>query len=231
MTEEWRTVRTVEWVGEHRGMAWQAGGSLRLHAGRQSGGSAFGQLGCADYEVGWQLVARAGWELRTLDVRLVGTTGGRRVNRTLLLERVDAAWQVTAWHCDAADLPAPGLTTPMAAHQETDVVIDGCPLSHVVPLRRLGLAGPGRNGRLGRRALAGLPTLRVLLPSLAVVPTRQRYHWMADADADLHADADRSVRIRQAFAGEEAIDLAVDAHGMPVTFGGLSRLRDTALVA
>ncbi len=219
-------MRTVEWNGEHGSRRWEARGSVRARPGRFAELTAFGTQRCADFEVGWQLTAGAGSLLRSLDIRVIGTVAGHRLNRTLLLELTEDRWSATAWYLDRADLPAPGVVDDGLPLDAVDVVLDSCPLTHLVPLRRLGLVGrpgSGQRGGGGHRAVAGVPALRVLLPSLAVVPTRQRYHWVADQ----HGGS----RLRHAFAGGDPTDLLVDPSGVPVEFGGLRRVRDTAQAA
>ena len=217
-------MRTVEWNGDHEARRWDARGSVRARPGRFAELTAFGSQRCAEFEVGWQLTAGAGALLRSLDIRVVGTVEGQRLNRTLLLELTEDRWSCTAWYLDRADLPAPGVADGGVPLDAVDVVVDSCPLSHLVPLRRLGLAtGAGQRGGPVHRAVAGVPALRVRLPSLAVLPTRQRYHWVADT----HGGS----RLRHAFAGGEPTDLVIDASGVPVEFGGLRRVWDTAMAA
>jgi hypothetical protein len=189
---------------------------------------AFGEQSCAGFEFTWQLSASSAWTTERLDMRLIGAGDGRgrRLNRTLLLERGVDGWRSQAWSNDRAAAPAPGLPAGDHAADAMDAVIDACPLSHWAPVRRLGLAGPRPSARRGgptRPLAAGYPVLRVHLPSLAVVLTRQRYVWVEDAGS--------SRVLNHSFAGGPSESLSVDEQGVPVEFNGLSRRQDSAMVA
>jgi hypothetical protein len=222
-------VRTVQWQGLLQDVDWEIRSSARSHPARQLDGLlAFGAQRCAGYEFAWQLSTTDEWVTQRLDVRLVGLDHERpKLNRTLLLERSADRWQSRGWgEADDAALPAPGLGGSDQLAATLDVVIDSCPLSHWVPIRRLGLAGPrppARRGGPSRPLAVALPVLRVRLPSLSVVLTRQRYVWVEDAGTGRV--------LRHSFAGGPQSTLTVDDQGVPIEFDGLSRRRDTALVA
>jgi hypothetical protein len=67
------------------------------------------------------------------------------------------------------------------------------------------------------------PVLRVRLPDLAVVVTRQRYVGVRESGRDR--------ALEHSFAGAAAVPLVVDETGVPVRFDGLERRHDTAMVA
>jgi hypothetical protein len=249
-------VRTEHWQGTVDGRQWQATGSVRVLPGDRTGRvSAFGQQLCGDFEFSWQLTASEGWRPEALDVRVVGLGRGRRVNRTLLLQRGPDSWRATAWHLDGGELRPPGLAVPhgRGVPADADVVLDGCPLSHLPSLRRLRLTAPATARRVGTvpRALAGsAPVLRVRVPSLTVEVTRHRYTWVADVDSPRWSDGARGsqhdgsagdewgagmgpriVRLRHAFDADEPVALAVDHQGVPLEFGALRRRLDPARVA
>ncbi len=245
-------MRSVEWQGFSAGRGagaagpgafaepiwWDAAGSARSQPARHLDGLlAFGEQRCAGYEVTWQLCTAADWQAERLDVRVVGqalsgAAGGTSVNRTLLLERSGPGWRSRAWALAGDELSAdpaigaPGLPGGELSLPVADVVIDSCPLSHWAPVRRLGLAGPlpsARRGGPGRPLASAHPVLRVRLPDLAVVLTRQRYVGMGALGRD------RS--LEHSFAGAPSVRLVVDESGVPVQFDGMARRHDTALVA
>jgi hypothetical protein len=177
-----------------------------------------------------------------------GSGGEAFWNRTLLLERSPGGWRSQAWtgRGDGSvtrsdpESPAaairdqrdgvlsewfPGLPGGRLDLSIADVVMDSCPLSHWAPVRRLGLAGPRPSVRRGgpvRPLATAHPVLRVRLPDLAVVVTRQRY-------VGVGCGSDRT--LEHSFAGGAAVPLVVDDSGVPVRFDGLVRRSDTAMVA
>lgn len=224
-------------------LRWEVSGTTRSQPARHLDGLvAFGDQTTAGLDTTWQLSTSPDWQAERLDVRVVGTdVAGRSWNRTLLLERAAGGWRSRSWAgrgdvvCSAAGTaPAsggafpgrPGLPDGVLAHAVADVVIDSCPLSHWAPIRRLGLAGPRPTGRRGgpvRPLAAAYPVLRVRLPDLAVVVTRQRYVGVRELGVDR--------ALEHAFAGGPAIPLVVDQTGVPVQFDRLQRRLDTAMVA
>ena len=82
-----------------------------------------------------ELTAGAGALLRSLDIRVVGTVEGQRLNRTLLLELTEDRWSCTAWYLDRADLPAPGVADGGVPLDAVDVVV-GRPCQRTSPSRR-----------------------------------------------------------------------------------------------
>ncbi|WP_111765185.1 putative glycolipid-binding domain-containing protein [Nakamurella deserti] len=245
-------MRSVQWQGfSDQGRSgggsperrwWDAAGTTRSQPARHLDGLvAFGEQTSSGLEVTWQLSTTVDWQAERLDVRVVGTGGGGRTwNRTLLLERAAAGWRSRAWTGrgddarSGADEPVgeathpgwPGLPGGLLAQPIADVVLDSCPLSHWAPIRRLGLAGPRPTGRRGgpvRPLAAAYPVLRVRLPDLAVVVTRQRYVGVRDSGRDR--------ALEQSFAGAPAVPLVVDDTGVPVQFEGLQRRADSAMVA
>lgn len=228
-------MRTVQWQGVCQEVRWQVSGSARSQPARRVDGLlAFGEQRCPDFEFAWQLSSAADWSAERLDIRLVGVGADRRrLNRTLLLERDPVGWRSRSWSNDTATVPPPGLAAPdgptdgpSTAPAAVDVAIDACPLSHWAAVRRLGLAGPLQSARRGspsRPLAVALPVLRVRLPSLSVVLTRQRYVWVEDTG--------RARVLNHSFAGGPVAPLIVDDLGLPIAFDGLSRRPDAALVA
>ncbi len=213
---------------------WTASGTARSQPARHLDGLvAFGAQQGGGVDVSWQLSAAVDWQAERLDVRVVGTdTAGRRWNRTLLLERSGSGWRSGAWagrrDVGGGDVPgrAPGLPGGRIEQPVADVVLDSCPLSHWSPVRRLGLAGPRPTGRRGgpvRPLAAAYPVLRVRLPDLAVVVTRQRYVGLREGGGER--------TLEQSFAGAPAVPRVVDDGGVPLLFEGLARRHDTAMVA
>ncbi|WP_422772784.1 putative glycolipid-binding domain-containing protein [Plantactinospora sp. WMMC1484] len=127
--------------------------------------------------------------------------------RTLRLERAAGRWRAST--AEQGDLDAaltaagrpgaglPGTEEPERLAEAVDVDLSASPLFNTLPVRRLGLrdAAPGSSHRI--------VAVRVLVPSLQVVPAEQVYTVLAEGNvrfasqgftADLTLDADGFVR-------------------------------------
>lgn len=135
--------------------------------------------------------------------RFEATIEGGGWLRTLRLERAAGRWRVTT--AEQGDLdaaaraaghaapPLPGSEDPDRLHAALDVDLSGSPLTNTLPLRRLDLLGapPG--------TARAITAAWVLLPSLAVVASRQTYTVLGERQvrytddtftADISLDAD-----------------------------------------
>jgi hypothetical protein len=220
-------VRTVRWQETNSEANSGGVGSVRLARGQRGGGTLFGQQRISEVDIAWQLGADAGWCVEYLDVRVVGRTPKGRLSRTLLLERNSSGWHWRAWRSDALDdLSPPGFGEFDDGRCDHDVLVEGVPLLHAVPLRRWSLAPPP----MSRAAVSPVrarwqaqPVLRVLVPSLAVVATRHSYLLDSDGQGVRH--------LRHEFANASSTPISVDSSGVPLKFGDLRIRHDTALVA
>ncbi len=229
----------MQWQGSSAGAEWAAMGSVRFRPDRRAGGlTAYGEQSTCEYELAWQLSTAAGWVFDRLEIRLLGLPNGSpRLNRTLLLQRGSAGdWRATAWRHDSLDLPGPGLVDPAVLASVRDVVISSCPLTHTAPLRRVGLLAGFRRARVDHPAPLStkpvlLPVARVLLPSLTVVPARQIYQRVAQSPS--------GSTVRHSFVGDtspadgrpRSALMEVDEQGVVLSYDGLARVGDSAMVA
>jgi len=158
---------------------------------------------------GYELVVDEGW----VSVRLAVTAEGAGWWRSVKLERAAGRWRVTGSEqgdLDAALVAArhpraglPGIEDPGKLRDALDVDLGDCPLTNVMPIRRLGLlrAKPGASHTL---AMAF-----VLVPSLEVVAARQTYTALGEG------------RVRYE-SGSFKADLTLDEQGYVVHYPGLA---------
>src|SRR3989440_1510330 len=174
----------------------------------QSGLYARGTMVAADpvpFTCGYELLVDEGW----VSGRLSVTAEGAGWLRSVKLERAAGRWRVTGSEqgdLDAALVAArhpraglPGIEDPGKLRDALDVDLGDCPLTNVMPIRRLGLlrAKPGASHTL---AMAF-----VLVPSLEVVASRQTYIALGEG------------RVRFE-SGTFAADLTVDDEGYVIHY-------------
>ncbi|MFC0672997.1 putative glycolipid-binding domain-containing protein [Brachybacterium hainanense] len=100
--------------------------SLRAHGGSVS----------TDYATAWHLKVGAGWVTEELAV----SSFGDGWKRSLTLARDSSGcWSIDADHLGEVELPAPGLHDPSILHGAIDCDLGLCPLTNIMPVRRLGL--------------------------------------------------------------------------------------------
>ncbi|WP_028049331.1 putative glycolipid-binding domain-containing protein [Cellulomonas sp. URHD0024] len=157
------------------------------------------------YVAHWRLDASVGWVTRSLVVAVDGDGW----QRSLDLSRDEAG----LWTCTVAgggsppqDIAAagPDLGTDLATALDCD--IDRCPMTNLMPIRRLGL----QRSRVPGHSLV---MAWVELPSLRVIASDQRY---ASASSD-------RVRYSNGTRGVD-VELEVDADGMVTSYPGLAVL-------
>jgi hypothetical protein len=181
--------RIVIWAGTD---AWRAeearvelsGGGVRAE-GTQIG------VEPAPYRLTYALDASDGWVTRRLAVRVADAAG---VERSLLLEHDGAG----AWRIDGADVAA--------LDGALDCDLGFSPLTNLMPVRRHGL-----HERPGARDFL---MAWVDVPSLAVIPYRQRYTHLAPGRVRF-----ASLEVHEGFTA----DLELDADGLIEHYPELAR--------
>lgn len=153
--------RTITWAGEddpHRLDVAHA----RLDGTRLT---AHGTQLNREWSLAWALECDEGWVTRAMRVSVLG----REWSRTLDLRHDGTGvWTAEASAAGSLDLPGPGITDAAALADALDCDLALCPLTNVMPIRRLGLtAGPV--------AEQVLTMAWIDVPSLQVVPSVQRY--------------------------------------------------------
>lgn len=159
------------------------------------------------YQARWALDAPSDWVTASLHVQVRGLEGW---SRTLDLSREATTGLWTARTGMSGRQPQ-GLARPgLAAAAQLDGALDcdlgACPMTNLMPIRRLGLL----ESHIAEQSLL---MAWVEMPSLAVRPSVQRY-----ASLDRH-----HVRYLNG-TGEIDVELEVDHHGMVTRYPGLAEL-------
>jgi hypothetical protein len=150
------------------------------------------------YRCDYHLETDLGFLTRSLAVSTAGAGWSRRMS----LHRREEGWEVTCSQVGTVDLPeAGGDPRGFAAALDIDIALS--PLTNILPIRRLDFlhAAPGTT--------AEIVAAWVLVPSLEVVPARQRY-TVVDR---------RTIRFES--AGFIA-DLTIDDQGFVVDYPGIA---------
>lgn len=169
----------------------------------QDGLTAHGTSTADDYATAWTLEVGTDWYTR----RLSATSRGRGWARRLDLVRSDAGgWTAdAAADCDA-DLPAPGVASAdVDLTGALDCDLGLCPLTNIMPIRRLGLLTAAVE-------VTPLVVAWVDVPSLQVRRSDQIYG----------SSAPGRVHYRSLTRGV-SVDLTVDRHGIVLEYPGLAR--------
>jgi hypothetical protein len=163
------------------------------------------------YSGTYELLADQDWASQRLTVSVEG--GGWL--RSVKLERAAGRWHVTAGEqgdLDGALLAAghpraelPGVDDQQRLGAALDVDLGYSPLTNTLPIRRLGLLGAAAGTE------QALNVAWVLLPSLAVVPTKQTYTVV-------------SMGTIRYSSGDFSAELAVDQGGYVTHYPGLADL-------
>ena len=177
---------------------------------------AVGTSRTARYVLAFRLTTGPRWITRRVEVRVTGFGWSRRLD----LERADdGTWSSeSALEGDAdfpgtglpgTSLPGPGLADPGAVADALDCDLGLCPLTNVMPIRRLGLGDAPTDE-------TELVMAWVDVPSLEVVRSVQRYTGLAPSDG---ARRVRYESERRDFRG----DLTIDEHGYVIDYPQLAR--------
>ncbi|MBE7372153.1 putative glycolipid-binding domain-containing protein [Dermacoccus barathri] len=204
---------------------------------------ATGRQSTERYRAQWDLVVDSSWRTRLFTVDVEGyapssaaedldapdETGGSPEpvwQRHLNLWRRDEGSR-SVWRCESGESgDVPGDFGPIGIADDAlelfvealDVDLAGCPLTNTMPIRRLGVDAAG----VGERPIT---TAWVSLPDLAVIPSAQVYSSGPEGLSDIASALDDrvvSVVHYRSATRDVSVDLAVDAHGLVVTYPELA---------
>jgi len=163
---------------------------------------AHGTSTCDDYGLVWSLDVGEGWITRSLEVAATAPGWSRSLR---LARRSDGSWTSSASTAGDTDLPPPGIVDAASVDGALDCDLGLCPVTNVMPIRRL---------QLLERAVPETPLVMawVEVPSLRVLRSEQIYA-SSGAGAVRYANGSRD------FAAE----LRVDRDGMVVEYPSLAR--------
>jgi hypothetical protein len=193
------TVRALAWRGLDDPRRFDSA-VVRSHARRLS---ATGASSAPGYATAWVLETAADWVTATLRVQALGPGWGRTVE---LARSPEGAWACTSTSWGSADLPVPGLADPSVLDGAADCDLGLCPFTNTMPILRSGV--------LSGAASTDLVIALVDVPSLAVLPSAQRY-----SAATRTASGPRTVRFE---SGDFSADLVVDDAGFVLRYPGLA---------
>ncbi|MCR2783922.1 MULTISPECIES: putative glycolipid-binding domain-containing protein [unclassified Microbacterium] len=156
------------------------------------------------YTLSWTLDVGEGWLTQHLRVRVLG----KGWSRSLDLRRDSAGeWRSTVAQTGTVDLPAPGIGPDVDLHDAVDCDLGLCPVTNVMPIRRLDLHRSDHDETRLAMAWVEVPTLRVL---------RKEQLYSSHYDG-----VERKVRYRTG-DGEFTSDITVDHNGMVIDYPGLA---------
>lgn len=198
---EWRGVDDVSRV--ERAVVHFGDRSLRAHGGSVT----------STYSTAWQLVVGPGWVTEELAV----SSFGDGWSRSLTLTRdTQGTWAVSSDARGSTNMPAPGIEDTQVLDGAIDCDLGLCPLTNIMPIRRLAL--------LDRHVEpVALVMAWVEVPSLRVVRSRQLY-----GSGTKRAGTEPTVRYQSENRDFDA-ELTVDGDGMVVDYPTLANRSDPAL--
>lgn len=172
------------------------GDSMRAH----------GSSIAAGHATTWRLRIGAGWITEELEVTSVGDDWSRALR---LRRDPNGCWSTATGSHGDADLPRPGLDDPDVLHGALDCDLGLCPVTNVMPIRRLGLL---------TRSVEPVPLVMawVEVPSLRVIRSDQRYGSRTPV-----VDGLGSVRYESRSRAFDA-ELVVDGNGMVIEYPTLA---------
>lgn len=174
---------------------------------RAAGLQAHGSSVTHDYTLSWTLDVGDGWLTNHLRVRAVG----KGWSRSLDLRRNDGTWHATADDFGRPELPEAGIGDNVDLHDAVDCDLGLCPVTNVMPIRRLGL-------HHADRAETPLAMAWVEVPSLRVLRSEQIY--------SAHNNGGQRQVTYSSQKRDFTADLSIDPEGMVLTYPGLaSRVR------
>ena len=157
------------------------------------------------WALAWALECGEGWITRRMRVSALGDGWAR----TLDLRRDDDGGWTSAVTTDGEpDLPPPGLDHPAGLDGALDCDLGLCPLTNVMPIRRLGLL----DGTVEEQVLT---MAWIEVPSLRVISSTQRYASAGPGRVRYESEL-RDFRA----------ELTVDADGFVINYPGLARRVD-----
>lgn len=176
--------------------------SLRAHGGSIA----------TDYATAWRLQIGAGWATEELAVSSFGDGWQRSL---VLVRNSEGYWSVDADLEGRVDLPAPGLQDPSLLAGAIDCDLGLCPLTNIMPIRRLGLLD---------HQVEPTPLVMawVEVPSLRVIRSDQLYGSGSKSESSPY-----SVRYTSRSRDFDAA-LSVDQDGMVIDYPTLARRTEEA---
>lgn len=157
------------------------------------------------YSAQWRLDAADGWVTRALRVDVTGRDGW---SRSLRLDHDgDGVWRAeTGSSGSGTDLPPPGLGSAVDLTAARDIDLGRCPMTNLMPIRRLGLL---------TATVPATPLIMawVEMPSLRVISSDQ-YYSSASPGQVRYVSGTRHVDVR----------LTLDEHGMVTHYPDLATL-------
>jgi hypothetical protein len=124
-----------------------------------AGFRAIGTSTAIDYTTTWALDVDSAWRTRALQVSAHGFGWSRRLE---LSRAANGTWTATAHSRGESDLPAPGLDETVDLDGAVDCDLGLCPVTNVMPIRRLGLLEHEVEDTPLVMAWVEVPSLRVL---------------------------------------------------------------------
>lgn len=195
---EWRGVDDVSRV--ERAVVGFGESSLRGHGGSVASSSS----------TAWQLVVGPGWVTEELTVSSLGEGWSRSLTLT---RAARGSWTVRTDARGAADMPAPGIEDTRILDGAIDCDLGLCPLTNIMPIRRLAL--------LDRHVEpVALVMAWVEVPSLRVLRSGQLYGSGTD-----NTGARRTVRYQSQTRDFDA-ELVIDGDGMVIDYPTLATRTD-----
>lgn len=157
----------------------------------------------ATYATGWALDVDELWQTRRIDVTASGPGWSRHLS---LMRSTSGAWSSETLTHGNADLPAPGIEDGTDLEEAVDCDLGRCPLTNLMPIRRLGLL---------QENVAATPLVMawIEVPSLRVLRSDQEYGSGSRAGL---------VRYTSHSRGFDA-EIEVDGDGFVVRYPDLAR--------
>lgn len=155
-----------------------------------------------EWALAWALTCDKRWITRRMRVHALGPSWSRTLDLTH--DGVGSWTSVTATDGDAGP-DRPGVTDPHALRAALDCDLGLCPLTNVMPIRRLGLGA-----RPGDEHVLTMAWIDV--PSLAVIQSIQRYRSIGEGIVRYESEQ-----------RDFTADLTVDADGLVVDYPQLAQ--------
>ena len=171
---------------------------------RDSGMRAHGSSVTRRYTLSWTLDVGDGWLTDHLRVRSLGKGWSRSLD---LRRGSDGDWRATVAQTGTVDLPTPGIGSDVDLSDAVDCDLGLCPVTNVMPIRRLNLHRADRDETQLAMAWVDVPSLQV---------SRQEQIYSS------HSPAGERV-VRYASGDREfTSDITVDHYGMVIDYPGLA---------
>lgn len=164
--------------------------------------TAHGSSTTDQYATSWSLEVGPGWITRALHVDVRAESWSRALD---LVRDADGRWSASSHSEGDADLPEPGLLPGVDLDGAVDCDLGLCPLTNVMPIRRLGLLDAAVED-------TALVMAWVDVPSLQVRRSGQVYGSTAPGHVR-YTSLSRNV----------SVDLDVDEDGVVLEYPGLAR--------